>query len=303
VKPAKDATVAALVLIAFAVALVVTACASIEGEAAITTEPASTTTTWPVNTVFIDETADGTSVHLNLGDLLVLRLQGNPTTGYSWKFEGEGDPVLQRQGAFSFVPDSDAIGAGGTYQSVSLAVAEGTTFLALNYVAPDDQVDHNYYVDVVVGDATAGSTTTESTAVVASTETTEEPAEEPTEETTGEDPEDDTTTSSESTTTTAGHETIRLDQHDSGATVEMHVGDRLEITVPLHPSSGSTAEPAPAEPDFGDLFDLVSRDDSGTALRMRFLAIAAGRTAFEVNIVDSGHRVKDTWGWKLRVLP
>jgi predicted secreted protein len=236
-KPARSLALAVFVLVVLTVALIVAACDTL-GEEATTTEAASTTTTWPVNTVFIDETADGTSVHLDLGDILVLRLQGNPSTGYSWQFTDEGDPILQKQGAFTFTPDSDALGSGGVYQSVSLAVAEGTTFLALNYVGPDGQVDHNYYVDVVVGNADAGSTTTESTIVVASTESTEP-------ETTPSSEEDTTPSSEEETTTSSEPEPEMtywtFDRSDGGLVQAVRVGDSVHIELDILATEEVTA--------------------------------------------------------------
>ena len=291
----RSVAVAVLVLTMFAVALVVVGCEDL-GDETTTTPAAATTTTFAAGTKVIDEAADGTSVHLEVGDTLALRLRGNPTTGYTWRFGDAGDPILLRQGDWVYTPDSDAVGAGGVYQAVYLAVEAGITFIALDYVGPDGQVDHNYYVDVVVGDAGAADVTTETTAVAEAT-TTETAAEVPGDG--GEDPgpvEEATTT----TTSERVSELIRLDERDHGRTVGMRVGDRLEIVVPLHPVGGLTAKLK--KPDT-DIFDVVEIDDGGGALMIRLRAIRRGETKIVIEYQrEDGTLDSRKWAVEIKVI-
>ncbi len=75
----------------------------------------------------------GSSVELNTGDSLSLTLEGNPTTGYTWEVESNDPAVLKPTGEPEYSPDSEAIGAGGTYTFRFTAVATGKVALKLIY--------------------------------------------------------------------------------------------------------------------------------------------------------------------------
>ena len=81
----------------------------------------------------LDAADDGTVVEAVVGEQILLRLEGNPTTGYEWQVDA-GDPaVLALAGEPDYESSSDADGAGGTYTFRFDAVATGETQLELEY--------------------------------------------------------------------------------------------------------------------------------------------------------------------------
>lgn len=83
----------------------------------------------------LDEDDNGSSVTVQVGDLIQVVLKGNPTTGYAWTVDlSDADAVILEQvGEPGYVPDSDLIGAGGTYTFTFRALSTGQTSLKLNY--------------------------------------------------------------------------------------------------------------------------------------------------------------------------
>ncbi|HSB66349.1 MAG TPA: protease inhibitor I42 family protein [Anaerolineales bacterium] len=75
----------------------------------------------------------GSTVELNTGDTLLLILEGNPTTGYTWEIESNDPAVIKPDGKPEFNSESEAIGAGGTYTFRFNAVAKGQVTLKLVY--------------------------------------------------------------------------------------------------------------------------------------------------------------------------
>jgi len=71
-----------------------------------------------------------------IGDQLVVALEGNPTTGYTWAVEAMDENILQQVEDADFLPDSDAIGAGGKLVMHFRAMATGQTTLRLVYHRP-----------------------------------------------------------------------------------------------------------------------------------------------------------------------
>lgn len=80
--------------------------------------------------------APGSSVGLNVGDTLVLVLEGNPSTGYNWDVGFYTLGVIEPAGEPEFQSSSDLLGAGGTYTFRFLAVGEGESTLRLMYSRP-----------------------------------------------------------------------------------------------------------------------------------------------------------------------
>jgi inhibitor of cysteine peptidase len=100
---------------------------------------------------------NGAQVKLAPGQTLVLTLEGNPSTGYSWDVVEVEDSVLRPQGEpeFKAVSDQEPAppGAGGVQVLRFRAVGSGETPLKLNYhrswekdVKPAD----TYSIQVVV---------------------------------------------------------------------------------------------------------------------------------------------------------
>ena len=90
-------------------------------------------TTDKANTVTITEQDAGKTIELKAGDTLLISLEGNMTTGYSW-IPASQDPVLLEQiGDVAVTPVSDAVGASGTIVLTFKAITAGQTTLHLDY--------------------------------------------------------------------------------------------------------------------------------------------------------------------------
>ena len=88
-------------------------------------------------TIELSQKDSGTTLQVTQGDELVISLESNPTTGYSWaesKSSQAGD-VLQL-GSKKYESESDAIGAGGVETWTYKAVGAGTADLELDYLRP-----------------------------------------------------------------------------------------------------------------------------------------------------------------------
>jgi inhibitor of cysteine peptidase len=75
----------------------------------------------------------GKTINLNIGDTLVVALDGNITTGYTWEMLPMDPAVLQQVGAAEATPDTTALGAGGKIALKFLAVKRGQAPLQLVY--------------------------------------------------------------------------------------------------------------------------------------------------------------------------
>ena len=86
------------------------------------------------NEVKLDESDDGSQVALNGGQTLVVSLEGNPTTGYTWETAEVDQKVLREVGEPQFEAESDAVGSGGVQTLRFETVTSGSTTLKLVYV-------------------------------------------------------------------------------------------------------------------------------------------------------------------------
>ena len=88
-------------------------------------------------TVSLGADADGSQVELAVGERLVVRLDGNPSTGYTWEVQEGTGPVLRQVGETEFSGgDPSLVGSGGTLTLTFEAVQAGTTALVLVYHRP-----------------------------------------------------------------------------------------------------------------------------------------------------------------------
>jgi uncharacterized lipoprotein YbaY/predicted secreted protein len=103
---------------------------------------------------------DGATIGLKAGQILAVRLDSNPSTGYSWQVSQVNDTVLKQQGEPQFIRPADAPpGAAGAQVFVFNAAAGGSTTLTLVYkrsFEPDVAPVQTFTVNVTV-DASAAS--------------------------------------------------------------------------------------------------------------------------------------------------
>jgi len=93
-------------------------------------------------TYTLDEEDDGSTLTVEVGDIIDVVLEGNPTTGYGWTVDlsAEDAAILEQVGEPTYVPDSELIGAGGTFTFRFRALAVGEATLVLNYARPWESV-------------------------------------------------------------------------------------------------------------------------------------------------------------------
>lgn len=89
-------------------------------------------TTGPA-TVTVTEKDGNTSVDLGVGEILVVELAGNPTTGFQWQQIGPDAAILRQVGEPQFTPDSSAVGSPGKVSLRFEAMGSGHMQLQLAY--------------------------------------------------------------------------------------------------------------------------------------------------------------------------
>jgi inhibitor of cysteine peptidase len=96
----------------------------------------------------------GREMQLKKSQTLVVTLEGNPTTGYSWEVaEPLDEQVLRQVGEAEFKAESDLVGAGGEQILRFEAVNTGRMTLKLVYHRPwekDVEPLETYSIQVVV---------------------------------------------------------------------------------------------------------------------------------------------------------
>jgi len=84
----------------------------------------------------LDADDNGRQIELEKGQILVITLEANPTTGYTWEIAEHEEHVLRQVGEAGFEPESEAIGAQGIQTLRFEAVNVGKTTLKLVYRRP-----------------------------------------------------------------------------------------------------------------------------------------------------------------------
>jgi inhibitor of cysteine peptidase len=83
----------------------------------------------------------GAEFDLNIGDEIVVELESNPSTGYSWELAlPDSSPMVQLRSSVYTAPDSDLVGAPGTQQFTFEAVEFGAGVVRLEYIRNFDEV-------------------------------------------------------------------------------------------------------------------------------------------------------------------
>ncbi len=79
------------------------------------------------------------SIEAKVGDTLVVELEGNPTTGFTWEATELDQAVLEQVGEPEFNAESDLLGAPGVISLRFKATGPGQTLLKLVYHQPWEQ--------------------------------------------------------------------------------------------------------------------------------------------------------------------
>jgi inhibitor of cysteine peptidase len=79
---------------------------------------------------------DGNQITLQKGQTLTVKLEANPTTGYTWEMVEPEGAILRQAGEPEFNPDSELLGAPGTLTLRFEAVEAGQMDLRLVYHRP-----------------------------------------------------------------------------------------------------------------------------------------------------------------------
>jgi len=89
----------------------------------------------PTGEVRLDMADNGRQIEVEVDQNLVISLESNPTTGFSWELVELEDPILQLMGEAEFQPSEskEIVGAGGTEIFRFKAVSIGQTTLTLVY--------------------------------------------------------------------------------------------------------------------------------------------------------------------------
>lgn len=101
----------------------------------------------------VTEKDNGQTVTVNNGDKLIVKLDGNPTTGYTWQLADYDTSILESAGEPDYKADSLMIGSGGRYTYTFTALKPGEVTLQFNYLRTwekDTAPAETYSVTVVV---------------------------------------------------------------------------------------------------------------------------------------------------------
>ena len=107
--------------------------------------------------VNVDEDDDGSQVELEQGQILVVTLESNPTTGYGWEVSEIQESILEQIGEEEFKPSDEGeppmVGSGGWEIFTFEAISAGQTTLQLVYRRPwEEGVEpiNTFSIEVVV---------------------------------------------------------------------------------------------------------------------------------------------------------
>ena len=88
------------------------------------------------STVFVSDQDNGKTIDLTKGGTLVVQLESNPSTGYSWAVNGDPSPLKLVSSEYKQPDQSGRIGAQGIQEFHLEATAPGTSILKLVYRRP-----------------------------------------------------------------------------------------------------------------------------------------------------------------------
>ena len=84
-------------------------------------------------------TDDSETIEVTAGEEFAIKLESNPSTGFSWELQQPlDDSILESKGSDYEAGKNDAPGAGGHEILTYEAVGDGTTTISLGYLQPFD---------------------------------------------------------------------------------------------------------------------------------------------------------------------
>lgn len=94
-----------------------------------------------VGDVLVGADDDGGTAEISKGQTLLVELDSNPTTAYSWRVTGIDEEVLEQEGEpdYESTGEPGAIGAGGIDTFRFTPVEAGSTELEMVYERPEDE--------------------------------------------------------------------------------------------------------------------------------------------------------------------
>lgn len=102
------------------------------------------------------ESNDGDSLNLKINDLIIIRLESNPTTGYKWNLSEESNSGIISLVSSEFTEKEskeNLVGAGGFETLTFKAVSSGSTAIILTYNRSwetDVQPEKSYRLNISV---------------------------------------------------------------------------------------------------------------------------------------------------------
>jgi inhibitor of cysteine peptidase len=97
---------------------------------------------------------DGKQLNVRVGEKIVVTLDGNPSTGYTWDPKELDASMIQQVGSTDFKSGNPGlVGAGGTLTLTFKLLKPGTTVLTLIYHRPwetDVEPLHSYTITIIV---------------------------------------------------------------------------------------------------------------------------------------------------------
>lgn len=92
----------------------------------------------------LTEKNNGDSINLKVEDTVIIRLESNPTTGYSWILNENTDTSIVSMVDSEYIQsaeDEELVGAGGHEVLTFKAVSKGKTSIVLNYERPWEEAE------------------------------------------------------------------------------------------------------------------------------------------------------------------
>ncbi len=110
--------------------------------------------------IVLTEADAGQTIEAAVGQEVVVRLKGNPTTGFRWEVEAVEGEAVEPRGEVAYEPPHTArLGAGGTFVARFQAARQGEATLAMRYVRPwekDKEPAETFRATVKVAGETEG---------------------------------------------------------------------------------------------------------------------------------------------------